>query len=80
MREESLQPLPEVVTPICRGPSEYVDNIVKVDKLDASATLTGIRSLLHSVDIRVPDRVVSKDWTQCRSVNHPHSLDVWARV
>jgi len=54
MREESLQPLPEVVTPICRGPSEYVESMVKVDKLDASATLTGIRSFLQRVDIRVP--------------------------
>jgi len=46
--------LPEVVTPICRGPSEYVESMVKVDKLDASATLTGIRSFLQRVDIRVP--------------------------
>lgn len=59
MREESLQPLPDVVTPICKGPSEYVDNMVKVDKLDASATLTGIRSLLHKVEMRVPGSTVS---------------------
>jgi len=76
MREESLQPLPDVVTPICRGPSEYVDSMVKVDKLDASATLTGMRSLLHSVDIRVPDEAVSKEWMRCGSVNYAHSVDV----
>lgn len=50
---ESLQPFPDVVTPICRGPSECVERSVKEQRLGASATLMGIRSLRHRFDICV---------------------------
>jgi hypothetical protein len=50
---ESLQPFPEVVTPICRGPSECVDRRVKEQRFGASATLTGMRSLRQRVEIWV---------------------------
>lgn len=51
MREASLQPLPDVVIPICKGPSECVERSVKVQRSGASVTLTGIRSCLHKLDI-----------------------------
>lgn len=54
MRDASLHPLPEVVMPIWRGPSECVERRVKVQRFGASATLTGIRSLRQRVDICVP--------------------------
>jgi hypothetical protein len=48
IREESLQPLPLVVTPIWRGPSVWVARREKVQSAGASATLTGIRFRLQS--------------------------------
>ena len=51
IREASLQPLPDVVMPICRGPSEWVERRVKVERLGASTTLTGIRRRRQTVDI-----------------------------
>ncbi len=53
MRVASLQPLPDVVMPICRGPSEWVEGRLKVHRFGLSRTLTGIRSLLQSVDMCV---------------------------
>ncbi len=53
-----MQPLPEVVIPICRGPSEWVDGRLKVDRFGASSTLTGIRNLLQKVEMCV--RIASK--------------------
>ena len=57
MRDASLQPLPDVVIPICRGPSEWVDSRVKVQRFGASVTLTGTRRRRHNDDISVPTRV-----------------------
>jgi len=54
MRAESLQPRPEVVTPIWRGPSVWVLRRVKVQRPGASATLTGIRSLRQRFEMCVP--------------------------
>ncbi len=54
MREASLQPLPDVVIPICSGPSEWVQRSVKVQRLGASMTLTGIRFRLHNLEMCVP--------------------------
>lgn len=51
IREASLQPLPEVVMPTCRGPSEWVESMVKVERLGASTTLTGMRRRRQTVDI-----------------------------
>lgn len=50
---DSLQPLPDVVTPICSGPSECVERSVKEQRFGASATLTGIRSLRQRFEIWV---------------------------
>ena len=52
--DASLQPLPDVVMPICNGPSECVESSVKVQRFGASTTLTGIRLRLQSVEIWVP--------------------------
>ncbi len=60
IREASLQPFPEVVMPIWSGPSVCVERRVKVQRFGASATLTGIRSLRHSVDICVPGTSVNR--------------------
>lgn len=51
IRVANLQPLPEVVIPIWRGPSEWVDGRLKLQRFGASMTLTGIRSLLHNEDM-----------------------------
>ncbi|KAK3060635.1 hypothetical protein LTR53_020052, partial [Teratosphaeriaceae sp. CCFEE 6253] len=40
MRDASLHPFPDVVTPICNGPELCVDRMVKVQRFGASATLT----------------------------------------
>ena len=53
MRVASLQPLLDVVMPIWRGPSEWVEGRLKVQRLGASITLMGIRFRLHSVKIWV---------------------------
>lgn len=53
MRVASLHPLPEVVMPIWRGPSEWVDGRLKVQRFGASRTLTGIRNLLQRVEMCV---------------------------
>lgn len=58
MRVASLQPLPEVVMPICKGPSEWVAGRLKVQRLGLSRTLTGIRFRRHRVEMCVR---VSKD-------------------
>lgn len=54
IREDSLQPLPLVVTPICSGPSVCVDRRENVQRLDASATFTGMRFRLQSCEICAP--------------------------
>jgi hypothetical protein len=54
MRADSLQPLPDVVTPICSGPSEWVERSVKEHRLGASATLTGMRSRRQRLEMWVP--------------------------
>src|SRR5579859_2759109 len=53
MRDASLQPLPEVETPIWRGPSRCVDNNENVQFEGESAQLIGIRNRLHNKDIQV---------------------------
>lgn len=54
-REASLHPRPDVVMPMCSGPSEYVERSVKEQRSGASVTLTGIRIRLQSWDMRVSD-------------------------
>ena len=54
IREESLQPLPLVVTPIWRGPSVCVARRENVQSEGASATLTGIRFRLQSWEMCAP--------------------------
>ena len=54
IREESLQPLPLVVTPICKGPSVCVASRENVQSCGASTTLTGTRCLLQTFEICVP--------------------------
>ncbi len=54
IRAASLQPFPEVVIPICRGPSEWVDSRVNVQRFGASVTFTGMRRRRHKDDIYVP--------------------------
>lgn len=39
--------------PICKGPSEWVDGRLNVQRLGASKTLTGIRNLLQVLEICV---------------------------
>lgn len=39
--------------PICRGPSECVERRVKEQRFGASATLTGMRSLRHRLEMCV---------------------------
>lgn len=51
MRDASLQPFPDVVTPTCSGPELCVDSSVKVQRFGASATLTGIRSRLQRLEM-----------------------------
>jgi len=51
IREASLQPLPDVVMPIWRGPSEWVERSVNEHKLGASTTFTGIRKRRHNADM-----------------------------
>ena len=51
IREANLQPLPEVVTPICRGPSEYVESSENVHRCGISVTLTGIRRRLQRLEM-----------------------------
>lgn len=51
IREANLQPRPEVVTPICRGPSEYVERSEKVHRFGLSVTLTGIRRRLQRFEM-----------------------------
>ena len=48
MRDASLHPRPLVVTPICSGPSLWVDRRLKVHRSGASTTLTGMRLRLQS--------------------------------
>ncbi|KAH8623955.1 Uroporphyrinogen-III [Alternaria alternata] len=50
---ESLHPFPDVVIPICRGPSECVERRVKEQRFGASATLTGMRSLRQRLEMWV---------------------------
>jgi hypothetical protein len=57
IREESLQPLPLVVTPIWRGPSVCVARRENVQSEGASATLTGILSRLQSLEMCAPAAV-----------------------
>jgi hypothetical protein len=45
--------LPDVVIPICRGPSECVERRVKEHRFGASATLIGIRSLRQRLEMWV---------------------------
>ena len=52
IREASLQPFPEVETPICNGPSRWVERRENVQFLGESAQLTGIRRRLHNEEIR----------------------------
>lgn len=59
IRVANLQPLPEVVMPICRGPSEWVDGRLKVQRFGESRTLTGIRCLLHMVEMCVRVSTIS---------------------
>lgn len=54
IREESLHPRPLVVTPICKGPSVCVERREKVQRLGASATLTGIRFRLQRDEMWAP--------------------------
>ena len=54
IREESLQPRPLVVTPIWRGPSVCVERRLKVQREEASDTLTGIRFRLQSWEMYAP--------------------------
>ena len=53
IRDANLHPLPEVVMPICSGPSVYVVSSVKEQRLGVSVTLTGIRSRWQSLDMVV---------------------------
>ena len=57
IREESLQPLPLVVTPIWRGPSVCVERRLNVQSEGASDTLTGIRFRLQSWEMCAPRHV-----------------------
>jgi hypothetical protein len=52
--EASLQPFPDVVMPICNGPSECVLSKVKVDNDEESTTLTGMRNRRQALDMWVP--------------------------
>lgn len=54
IREASLQPLPEVVIPICKGPSEYVESSEKVQRFGISVTLTGIRKRRQRFEMLTP--------------------------
>jgi hypothetical protein len=54
IREESLQPLPLVVTPTCKGPSVCVASRENVQSCGASATFTGTRCLLQTFEICAP--------------------------
>ncbi len=56
--DATLQPLPDVVMPICRGPSLCVERRVKVHRLGASITLTGIRMRLQRLEMCVPASAV----------------------
>ena len=62
MRADILQPLPDAVTPIWRGPSECVERSVKEQRLGASATLTGIRNRRQRLEICVPGFVRHNRW------------------
>ncbi len=57
IREESLQPLPLVVTPIWRGPSVCVERRLNVQSKGASATLTGMRFRLQNLEMCAPEHV-----------------------
>ena len=51
MREASLQPLPFVVTPTCRGPSTWTESRAKVLRDGESITFIGIRLRRHSEEM-----------------------------
>jgi hypothetical protein len=53
--EGETNTLPEVETPICKGPSRWVDRSENVQFVGESAQLTGILNRLHSDDIRLTD-------------------------
>lgn len=86
-REASLHPRPDVVIPMWRGPSEYVESKVKVQSSGASDTLTGILRRRHNLEMCGPVNTLETGHNQtfaCRltqwvtpaqsNKNHVHNM------